>query len=53
MGMKQNLFSKLFIWLFLEILLSALNLDDLADYGEFLNVSRHNLAVETSVVRIS
>ena len=35
----KKLFSKLTIWLFLEIILTLLNLDNLADYSEFLNRS--------------
>lgn len=35
----KQLFSKLTLWLFLEIILTLLNLDNLADYSEFLNRS--------------
>ena len=37
--MTKHLFSRLTIWFFLEIILTLLNLDNLADYSEFLNRS--------------
>ena len=35
----KQLFSKLTLWLILEIIFIFLNLDNLADYSEFLNRS--------------
>ncbi|MBE9143161.1 hypothetical protein [Planktothrix mougeotii] len=36
MKLKNNRFLKLIVWIFTEILLNFLGLDDLADYSEFL-----------------
>lgn len=33
---SPSLFSRILFWLFLEILLSMLGMDNLADYSEFL-----------------
>jgi len=41
----KTLVTKLTVWLALEITLSMLGLDDIADYSEFLN--------ETSIVKIA
>lgn len=46
----HKLFSKLFIWLVLEILLSILNLDDLADYVEFLSRTHHTPIAAAEIV---
>ncbi len=36
MKLQNNRFMKLMVWIFAEILLNFLGLDDLADYSEFI-----------------
>ena len=39
----QKLGNKIIAWLFLEILLNFLGIDDLADYSEFMVISKENI----------
>lgn len=53
MTSTQKLFSKLMLWFILEITLTLLNLDNLADYSEFLNRSfNFRQAIFVEAVRI-
>ncbi len=42
----QNLLSRGLMWLFAEVVLTLLNLDDLADYGEFIFRVQDSLALQ-------
>lgn len=41
----QTLLSRSLVWLFAEVVLTVLNLDDLADYGEFIFRVQDDLAL--------
>ncbi|MEY3297304.1 MAG: hypothetical protein RLZZ597_564 [Cyanobacteriota bacterium] len=42
----QNLLSRSLMWLLAEAVLTLLNLDDMADYGEFIFRVQDNLALQ-------
>lgn len=42
----QTLLSRSLMWLFAEIVLTLLNLDDMADYGEFIFRVQDDLALQ-------
>jgi hypothetical protein len=42
----ENLLSRSLMWLFAEVVLTLLNLDDLADYGEFIFRVQDSLALQ-------
>ncbi|MFH7242388.1 MAG: hypothetical protein ACHWZW_06005 [Spirulina sp.] len=42
----NNLLSRGLMWLFAEVVLTLLNLDDMADYGEFIFRVQDSLALQ-------
>ncbi|QQE63725.1 hypothetical protein GFS31_03940 [Leptolyngbya sp. BL0902] len=48
----QTLLSRSLMWLFAEIVLTVLNLDDLADYGEFIFRVQDDLALQRERIEL-
>lgn len=46
----QKLIMKIFFWLVLEFIFNLINIDQLADYSEFLLISKITIQSESSLV---
>ena len=48
-----KLFSQAVIWLFAEVMLTVLGLDDIADYSEFIFQDRNFAATRSALVSVA